>query len=169
MTSRSLRIPLGALIATLLVAAACYSAGQRDAMNPMEQKQAIALLRNAYASFNRGDIHGAVAGLDPNIDWREPVEFPGGGSYHGRAAVAGYLANSRANWAEGASQPRKFIVHGNRVVVFVHAHFRVKGAKTWNDVHLADVYTFRGGVPVAMQAFADREMAVRWVKAETGS
>ena len=60
-------------------------------------------------------------------------------------------------------------MHGYRVVVFVHAHFRVKGATTWNDVHLADVYTFRDGVPVAMRAFADQEMAVRWVKVETGS
>jgi uncharacterized protein len=138
-------------------------------MTSAEQNHAIALLRHAYAAFNRGDIDGAVAGLDPNIDWREPAEFPGGGAYHGRAAVAGYLTNSRANWAEGASKPRKFIVDGNRVVVFVHAHFRVKGATTWNDVHLADVYTFRDGVPVAMRAFADQDMAVRWAKVETGS
>lgn len=138
-------------------------------MTSAEQQHAIRLLRGAYAAFNRGDIRGAVAGFDPNIDWCEPAEFPGGGAYHGRAAVAGYLANSRANWAEGASEPRRFIVHGNRVVVFVHAHFRVKGAITWNDVRLADVYTFRDGVPVAMRAFADRDMAVRWAKVETGS
>lgn len=138
-------------------------------MTSAEQKHAITLLRNAYAAFNRGDVEAAVAGLDPGIDWQEPAEFPGGGTYHGQAAVAGYLAQSRANWAEGASQPRKFIVQGNRVVVFVHAHFRVKGATTWNDVRLADVYTFRHGVPVAMRAFADRDLAVRWVQAETGS
>jgi ketosteroid isomerase-like protein len=158
-----------ALIAALAVIAVCHSSGQGDSMTSVERQHAITLLRGAYADFNRGDINGAVAGLDPNIDWREPAEFPGGGAYHGRAAVAGYLANSRANWAEGASVPRKFIVHGDRVVVFVHAHFRVKGAKTWNDVHLADVYTFRDGVPVEMRSFADRDMAVRWAKVETGS
>lgn len=138
-------------------------------MTPAQQTHAIALLRHAYAAFNRGDMDAAVAGLDPNIDWREPAEFPGGGAYRGRAEVARYLANSRANWAEGASEPKKFIVHGNRVVVFVHAHFRVKGATTWNDVHLADVYTFRDGVPVAMRAFADEYMAVRWTEVATGS
>jgi hypothetical protein len=138
-------------------------------MTSSERRHAIGLLRGAYAAFNRGDIDGAVAGLDPNIDWREPAEFPGGGAYRGRDAVAGYLTNSRANWAEGATEPRKFIVHGDQVVVFVHAHFRVKGATTWNDVHLADVYTFRDGVPVAMRAFADRDMAVRWAEAKTDS
>lgn len=138
-------------------------------MTSAERAQAITVLRHAYAAFNRNDIEAAVSGLDPNIDWREPAEFPGGGAYHGRAAVAGYLTNSRANWAEGVSKPKKFIVQGDRIVVFVHAHFRVKGATTWNDVHLADVYTFHDGVPVAMRAFADQEMAVRWVKVETGS
>ncbi|HZZ40738.1 MAG TPA: nuclear transport factor 2 family protein [Acidobacteriaceae bacterium] len=138
-------------------------------MTSTEQQHAITLLRHAYSAFNRDDIEAAVAGLDPKIDWREPIEFPGGGAYRGRAAVAGYLTNSRANWAEGASEPKKFVVHGNRVMVFVHAHFRVKGATTWNDVRLADVYTFHDGVPVAMRAFADPDMALRWAEAETGS
>jgi uncharacterized protein len=166
---RILRSILGLAIAGIVVVAVCHSSGQGDSMTSAERKHAITLLRHAYAAFNQDNINAAVAGLDPNIDWREPVEFPGGGAYHGRAAVAGYLTNSRANWAEGASVPRKFIVHGDRVVVFVHAHFRVKGATTWNDVHLADVYTFRDGVPVAMRAFADRDMAVRWAEVETGS
>lgn len=166
---RTLRNPLGAVIAALLVVAVCYSSGEGGAMNSAQQRHAVALLRHAYAAFNRGDIDAAVAKLDPDINWQEPAEFPGGGAYHGRAAVAGYLANSRASWAEGASTPKKFIVHGDRVVVFVHAHFRVKGAATWNDVRLADVYTFHDGVPVAMRAFADRDMAVRWAEAETGS
>lgn len=137
-------------------------------MTAAQRTHAITLLRKAYAAFNHGDIDEAVAHLDPNIQWIEPEEFPGGGLYRGRAAVAEYLAHSRAQWAEGASEPKKFIVHGNRVVVFVHAHFRAKGATTWNDVRLADVYTFRRGVPVAMRAFADRDLAVRWARAETG-
>jgi hypothetical protein len=52
-------------------------------------------------------------------------------------------------------------VAGDRVVVFVHARFRVKGSTEWDEVRLADVYTFRGGRPVKMRAFADRGEAVR--------
>ena len=82
--------------------------------------------------------------------------------YHGRDEVAGYLANSRARFAEGASQPEEFIVHGDRVVVFVHARFRPNESKTWNEIRLADVYTFKKGTPVAMRAFADRDAALHW-------
>jgi ketosteroid isomerase-like protein len=131
-------------------------------MSPKEQDHAIALLRDAYAAFNRDDIPDAVANLDPNIEWTEPAEFPGGGAYHGRSAVAGYLTQSRAGWTEGASQPVDFIVHDNRIVVYVHAKFRTKDT-AWTEVDLADVYTFRNGTPIAMRAFADRSAALRWV------
>jgi uncharacterized protein len=148
-----------------LINSSCRSSQNASQMSPVEQQQAIQLLRDAYAAFNRGDIASAVSRLDPNIDWTEPTEFPGGGAYRGRGAVAGYLTQSRAPWSEGStSQPEKFIPAGNRIVVFVHARFRVKDSTEWHDVRLADVYTFKNGTPVAMRAFANREDAVHWAE-----
>jgi ketosteroid isomerase-like protein len=95
-----------------------------------DQTVAMATLREAYSAFNRGDMDAAVAGLDPQIEWNEPPEFPGGGAYHGREAVKGYLTQSRANWAEGASEPEQMIPAGDRIVVMVHARFRLKGSET---------------------------------------
>jgi ketosteroid isomerase-like protein len=127
---------------------------------------AIELLRGAYAAFNRGDIAGAVAQLDADIEWQEPPEFPGGGTYHGRAGASEYLTQSRAAWADVQSEPEQFIPAGDRVVVFVHARVRAHGSDEWQEVRLADVYTFRDGRPVSMRAFADREEALRWAGAE---
>lgn len=59
----------------------------------------ISELRAAYAAFNRGDFDAAVAALDPKIEWSEPLEFPGGGTYYGREAVKEYLIRSRAGWS----------------------------------------------------------------------
>jgi len=143
----------------------CFPGHHPISMSPQEQEQATTLLRDAYAAFNRDDIPAAVKSLDPNIQWSEPVAFPGGGLYRGRTEVARYLTNSRANWAEGTSQPVQFIVHDDRVVVYVHARFRLKDSATWTEVDLADVYTFRNGKPVAMRAFADRQAALQWVDA----
>jgi ketosteroid isomerase-like protein len=128
-----------------------------------EQAAAVATLREAYAAFNRRDMDAAVAGLDAQIEWSEPAEFPGGGAYHGREAVKGYLTQSRANWAEGASEPEQMIPVGDRIVVMVNARFRLKRSEAWQDVKLADVYTVREGKIVAMRAFADRQEALRWV------
>jgi uncharacterized protein len=132
-------------------------------VNTSEIAAAMATLKDAYEAFNRGDIDAAVAGLDPEIEWSEPAEFPGGGAYHGREAVKGYLTQSRAPWAEGSSEPEQMIPAGDRIVVMVHARFRAKGSEAWQDVKLADVYTVRNGKIVAMRAFADREEALRWL------
>jgi uncharacterized protein len=119
-------------------------------------------LRKAYAAFNRNDIPATVESLDPQIEWTEPAEFPGGGTYHGREGVKAYLSQSRADWAEGTSEPERFIVAGDKIVVFVHARARLKGSTEWNEVRLADVFTFRNGKAIQMRAFADRQQALAW-------
>jgi len=128
-----------------------------------EVQAAITALRGAYAAFNRGDVDAAVAPLNEQIEWTEPSEFPGGGTYHGHQGVKTYLTQSRAAWAEVSSEPERFIPAGNRIVVFVHARVRPKGSNEWQDVRLAAVYTMRGGKAIQMRAFGDREEALRWV------
>ena len=134
-------------------------------MGKSEQaEQMILALRAAYAAFNRGDIDSAVEPLDAQIEWTEPAEFPGGGTYHGREGAKQYLEQSRAAWAEAISEPEQFIPVGNRIVVFVHAQVRPKNSNQWQEVRLADVYTIRNGKAIQMRAFADRQEALGWAK-----
>jgi hypothetical protein len=48
----------------------------------------------------------------------------------------------------------------------VHARLRAKGSSDWQDVRLADVYLFRDGKAIQMKAFADRQEALGWARAE---
>lgn len=139
----------------------CNRAHQEESMESSPQREEIALLRAAYDAFNRGDIDAAVEPLDPDIEWSEPAEFPGGGTYHGREGAKKYLSQSRAAWAEVTSKPEQFIAAGNRIVVFVHARVRPQNSNEWQEVRLADVYTFSNGKAIHMRAFADREQALR--------
>ncbi|MGA3091594.1 MAG: nuclear transport factor 2 family protein [Terriglobales bacterium] len=145
----------------------CDRAGTEARMGGsiQEELQIITVLREAYAAFNRGDIDFAVMALDEHIEWSEPAEFPGGGTYHGREGARRYLAQSRASLAEGTSEPVQFIPARNRIVVFVHAHVRPQGSRDWHDIDLADVYTIRDGKRVEMRAFADRQEALHWAGA----
>jgi ketosteroid isomerase-like protein len=155
-----------ALIAALAIAG-CHSVQKENATpTPQQSEQAIAGLRAAYAAFNRGDIDGAVQLLDPQVEWTEPAEFPDGGTYHGIDGAKRYLAQSRAGAAQVISEPEQFISAGNRIVVFVHARVLPKIGAPWQDVHLADVYTFQNGRITQMRAFADRRDALRWVGIE---
>ena len=132
-------------------------------LNHDETEAVVAELRAAYAAFNRGDIDAAVRFLDPRIEWVEPTEFPGGGTYHGVEGAKRYLRQSRAGAAEVISSPQRFVPAGDRIVVFVHARVLPKNSDTWQDVRLADVYTIHGGRATKMHAFANRDDALRWV------
>jgi uncharacterized protein len=159
------RFPAIVAVAVLCLHGSCRDRSQTQTFMEIstEQEYAIRILRDAYAAFNRGDIATAVKQMDPHIDWTEPAEFPGGGTYHGQDGVAAYLTQSRAAWAEVSSEPERFIPAGDRIVVFVHSRVRPKGSSQWQEVRLADVYIFHSGKAVSMRAFADRQEALRWV------
>jgi ketosteroid isomerase-like protein len=161
-----MRKPLSLVVLAIFSFGACKSREEPRMTKMPDVNQAVAALRDAYAAFNRGDMDAAVASLDENIEWVEPKEFPGGGAYHGRESAKQYLAQSRAAWAEVSSEPEQFIPAGNRIVVLVHARVRAKvrakDSEEWQDVRLADVYTFRDGKAIQMRAFADRDEALRW-------
>jgi ketosteroid isomerase-like protein len=145
----------------------CHQAQRRImVLNHEEPEAAVAELGAAYAAFNRGDIDTAVRFLDPQIEWIEPTEFPGGGAYHGVEDAKRYLRQSRASAAEVISTPERFIPAGDRMVVFVHARVLPKNTETWQDIRLADVYTVQGGRATKMHVFANREDALRWVGIE---
>lgn len=160
-TARNIRLVLCITMALLV---SCHQARRGNAvLNEEETKQAIAKLRSAYDAFNRGDIDSAVQFLDPEVEWTEPLEFPGGGTYRGIDGARRYLAQSRAGAAQVISEPEEFIPAGNRIVVFVQARVLPKNSNTWQEISLADVYTIHNGRVTKMRAFASREDALRWV------
>jgi ketosteroid isomerase-like protein len=120
-------------------------------------------LRKAYAAFNRNDIAATVEALDPQIEWTEPAEFPGSGIYHGHEGVKAYLSQSRAAWAEVRSEPERFIVVGDTIIVFVHVRAKPQDSTEWHERRLADVFTFRNGKVVQMRTFGDRRQALERV------
>lgn len=154
-------------LAAFLAAVSLTACTQPKPMHNPQLEQRIAILRDAYAAFNRGDITAAVQSFDPDIDWSEPAEFPRGGSYKGREAAKQYLTNSRASVAEVISEPEQFIPAGDRIVVFVYARVRPKNSTQWQEVRLADVYLFRDSTPIQMKAFADRQQALQWANTQT--
>jgi ketosteroid isomerase-like protein len=135
-------------------------------LNHQQTEDAVVELRAAYAAFNRGDIVTAVRSFDPQVEWIEPTEFPGGGTYHGVEGAKRYLAQSRAGAAQVISEPEQFIPAGDRIVVFVHARVLPKNSDVWQDFRLADVYRFQNGRVIQMHAFSNREDALRWVGIE---
>jgi uncharacterized protein len=119
-------------------------------------------LSEAYAALNWNDIPAMVKLFDPLIEWIEPVHYPGGGTRRGHAEVTAHLSRGRGSWAEGSCEPERFIVAGDKIIVFVYVRVRLKDNTEWIDVRLADVYTFRDGKAIQMRHFPDRRQALEW-------
>jgi ketosteroid isomerase-like protein len=111
---------------------------------------------------HRNDIPATVEARVPQIQWTEPAEFPVGGTYHGHEGVKAYLSQSRAGWAEGRSEPERFIVASDNIIVFVPARARLTDRTAWRETRLADVFTFHNGKAIQVRAFADRRQALEW-------
>ena len=65
-------------------------------------------------------------------------------------------------WDEGRSEPERFIVAGDKIIVFVHARARLKDRTEWHEKRSADAFTFPNGKAIQVRAFADRRQALEW-------
>jgi uncharacterized protein len=119
-------------------------------------------LRETYAALNRNDIEATIKAFDPRIAWIEPTEYPGGGTYHGHAAVKAHLSRARGTWAEGSCEPERFVVAGDKVIVFIYVRVRLNHETEWREGRHAAVYTFRNGKAIEMRIFDDSRQALEW-------
>jgi ketosteroid isomerase-like protein len=120
------------------------------------------IVKAIYAAINRNDIAALTERFDPDVEWTEPAERPGGGNCKGRAEVKALFAKSRATWAEGGCEPERMIVAGDQVVALVHVRVRLAGQSEWLEGDVTDVWTFRDGRVIAGRSFDDRQAALRW-------
>lgn len=125
----------------------------------------VQALREAYAALNRDDIPTFIKLLDPQIEWIE-TDLPQGATYRGLAAVEAHLSQAREIWAEGSCEPQRFIATGDRIIVFLHVHVRLKHETDWREGHIADVFTFRDGKAIEKRSFTDSRQAMKWAGVE---
>ena len=100
------------------------------------------LLRRAYEAFNARDIDGALALMDPEVDWPNGME---GGRERGRAAVRVYWTRQFGQ-IDSHVQPERFEVDGEgRIVADVHQVVRDLDGAVLSDGRVRHAYTFRNG------------------------
>lgn len=125
-------------------------------------------MQEAYDALNRNDIPGFLENFDQEIERIEPSGSPGGGIYRGIEALKALVELHRGNWAEGSCQPERFVVVGDRVVVFVHVRVRLKDETEWREgAYRADGFGFCDDKVTQFRTFLDRQQALEWAGAKT--
>src|SRR6187431_1577629 len=95
-------------------------------------------LKEAYAALNRNDVQGFIKDFDPQIERIEFEGTPTGGTYRGLEAVREHVSQGRSTWAEGSCEPTRFVVAGDKIVVFTHVRVRLNGQSDWIEGHTGD-------------------------------
>jgi len=124
------------------------------------------VLEQFFAAINRNDMHAITDYFDPDIVRVEPGGFPTAGTYRGIAEVQEHVTKGRGTWAEGTCQPERFLVNGNKVVVYLHASVRLQDSTDWIDGRFADGFVFRDGKIAQYLSFAERADALAWAEIE---
>ena len=119
-----------------------------------------------YAAVNRNDMQAIARDFDPDIVRIEPEGFPTAGTYRGIEEVQEHVKKGRGTWAEGTCEPEKFLVNGDKIVVYLHARVRKKDSKDWGGGRFADGFVFGDGKITQYFSFWERADALRWAGIE---
>jgi uncharacterized protein len=119
-------------------------------------------LEQFFAAINRNDMQAITRDFDPQIVRIEPEGFPTAGTYRGIAEVQEHVRKGRGTWAEGTCEPEKFLVKGDKVVVYLHARVRLRDSTEWIGGRFADGFVFRDGKIIEYRSFGERPEALEW-------
>jgi uncharacterized protein len=122
----------------------------------------IEALKQFFAAVNRNDMQAITRDFDAAIVRIEPEGFPTAGTYRGVAEVQEHVGKGRGTWAEGTCEPEKFLVNGDKVVVYLHARVRLKDSTEWVGGRFADGFVFRNGKIIQYLSFGERAEALTW-------
>ena len=127
----------------------------------------VAAVESSYEAFALGDLDGALAMMDHDIEWHQAQGLPHGGVYHGLAAVRAAVFDPLDEewWENFKAEPREVIGLGDDVVVLGRYTATAKGTGSPLDVPFAHVWRFRDGRAVRFHQFTDTR---GWVEALGG-
>jgi ketosteroid isomerase-like protein len=129
-------------------------------------KTATEALERFFAAINRNDLTAITEDFHPEIVRIEPEGFPTAGTYRGVREVQEHITKGRGTWAEGSCDPERFLMNGDRVVVYLHAWVRLKDSTEWIGGRFADGFAFRDGKIIQYLSFAERAQALEWAGIE---
>ena len=122
----------------------------------MAGRDAIALLREKYEAFNRGDLDAVLRDTHQAFELQRPH---GGGVVRGRQAVLEHLRPDAFD--EEGETPLEFVEHGDAVLVRSRSFSRGAGSGIEIDQEMFHVWRIRDGLPARVELYMDRDEAYR--------
>ena len=120
----------------------------------------VELLRAIYDRFRAGDVEGALALHDPEVEVHDRPEAPDPQVYRGHEGVLRSLGVSQAAFEGLDLVPEEFLDAGDRVIVVFRFQGIGRGSGVPIDERLAHLWTIRDGRAVRMTVHSGRDEAL---------
>ncbi len=122
----------------------------------------IEIVREAIAAFNRRDLEAMFKHYDPEIEYHDAGDLPGGGVHHGLDAVRQHVEGYLDAWAETSVEVDEIDLVGEQVL----ARIRYVGVGRTTGIEVETppffaVYDFRAERVLRVRQFATHADALR--------
>lgn len=124
-------------------------------------RETVALVKEGYAAWNRGDRQWVLDHMAPDFEWVTDPHDPDPGTYRGHEGVERFWARWREAFGQLYLIPEEVIDAGDQVVVVARRRGQGVASGVEIEAEVAQVFTFRGMTAVRCQEFYDREAALQ--------
>ena len=111
-------------------------------------RQDVALIRNLYEAFAKGDVPAVLAAMSPDIVWNEAENYPyaDGNPYRGPEAIlAGVFARIGSEWDGFAAVPEEYLDGGDTIVVLGRYRGTYRASGRSMDAQMVHVWRLADG------------------------
>lgn len=130
-----------------------------DAQEPIDDT--VERIQQGVEAFNRRDIDGAMAPLDPDVELVPLRAVLEGGSYHGLDGLRRFLEDMGEDWEQFHLRADEFVPIGaDRVLVMGHVLARGRASGVEVDYGAAWLCYLRAGKVIRVRFYSDREKAL---------
>jgi len=127
--------------------------------------ETVKLVANAYAAFSRGDNDAALSYYDRDVEFSQPADEPGGGTYHGIDGVVEAFRNWLAPWDEYRVDLEEITDRGEHVLARTRHHMHGKASGIEVEKVIFQLWTVRHGRIVRVRMYYDEAQALAAVEA----
>ena len=106
-------------------------------------RENVETVRRMYDAFARRDYETSLTCLDPEIEFSQPAEEPGGGTYHGHEGVIRAFASWTGAWDDYRVEVEELRDLDDHVLARTRHRGRGKGSGVEVDLQIFQVWRLR--------------------------
>ena len=126
----------------------------------------VELVKRAWEAWSSGDIDAVLETCDPAVEW-DLTSFEGWPEddvYYGHEGFRRFLEEWRGSWDRFEARAEEYVDgDGDRVVALCWQRGFGAGSQVPVEMDLATVFTLEGGVVCRIEAYSDRQEALKAV------